>query len=442
MSDSAQQEAQGELKEVNIGPRAVEIPTEWEAVRLGDEEYSEWITQGPNPDYSKGTPSTEYRAIKTKDLYDSGVLYDNADKISEETFENRNKYKLEQNDVLVAIVGRGSIGKTHIFQEHPEREYIFTRAIGLVRPNTDGLLPEYLHQYFQSHDAKEHFYQSITGSTGQEVLRTSAIKAMPIPLPPFSEQRRIADILSTIDKQIQQTDAIIEESKNLKRGLIQDLLTQGIDHNEFKQEQLGPTVRNIPQCWDIKRLDEISKVKRGASPRPIGDEKWFGGDVGWLRISDVSNSGKYVKKTEDYLSKEGQSESVRVYPGELILSIAATVGKPCILDIEACIHDGIVAFKNLSENIDVEFLYYTMLWERNRLISKGQTGTQANVNSSIVGRFKIHVPPLDEQKRIVSVLSKVDKKIQEEKTYREKLRQIKQGLTQDLLTGKVRVSAD
>lgn len=217
-----------EYKEVQYGPRRVKIPSEWDFARLGESEYTHLITQGPNPDYSKGELSDEYRALKTKDVYDDGIKYESADRISPEVFKNRSKYQLQEDDVLVAIVGRGSIGKSHIFREQENREYIFTRAIGLVRPNTENILPSYLHHYFQSHDAKEHFLQSITGSTGQEVLRISAIEAMGIPLPPLPEQRRIAETLSTVDTEIEQLNRMVDVKKEMKRGLRQDLLSGSV----------------------------------------------------------------------------------------------------------------------------------------------------------------------------------------------------------------------
>lgn len=211
-----------EYKTVEVGPRTVEIPVDWEIEKLG--EYTELITQGPNPDYSKGTPSPHYRALKTKDVYDYGIHYDQADEVSKEVYENREKYHLEDKDILIAIVGRGSIGKTNLFREQPDTNFIFTRAIGLVRPDKENLLPEYLHYYFQSHDAKQYFDKSITGSTGQEVLRTTALKTMDIPIPPISEQKRIAELLSTLDETIEELETLVEKKEEMKQGLAQDLL--------------------------------------------------------------------------------------------------------------------------------------------------------------------------------------------------------------------------
>ncbi|RKY51585.1 MAG: restriction endonuclease subunit S, partial [Candidatus Neomarinimicrobiota bacterium] len=123
-----------------------------------------------------------------------------------------------------------------------------------------------------------------------------------------------------------------------------------------------------------------------------------------------------------------------------IMSICATIGKPIILKIPACIHDGFVAFKNLSNDVDTEFLYYYLEFRKKEIGEMRQIGTQGNLNSKLVASFKIIKPPLHEQKLITSVLSQIDETIEKEQKYKEKLEKIKQGLMEDLLTGKVRVN--
>lgn len=441
MSESASREDRSELKEVNIGPRTVKIPKEWDAVRLGNEEYSKWITQGPNPDYSIGTPSPKYRAIKTKDLYDYGVLYDNADKISEETFKNRQRYKLQENDLLVAIVGRGSIGKTYIFQERPNREYIFTRAIGLVRPNPDGILPEYLHHYFQSHDAKEHFDQSITGSTGQEVLRTSAIKAMPIPLPPLPEQHRIADILSTIDKQVQQTDKAIEKAKELRRGLMQELLLCGIDHEEFQKRRLGLSEVSIPESWSVQNAGSLFNLKKTGF-----DPSDHTGEV-YLYSMPAFDEGEepVVTPAEEIGSKK------RIVPEDTILFPKLNIRKMRFWRVR---HDhnlpAICSTEywplTATENAHLDF--YTFYFESYHFMSDPKVSSSSSTNShkrvtqSSFKKVQLPVPPIEEQRQIADILKKASEKIEQEYKQKENLQELKRGLMQDLLTGKVRVNTD
>jgi len=190
----------------------------------------------------------------------------------------------------------------------------------------------------------------------------------------------------------------------------------------------------IPQEWDFITFSDIASIKRGASPRPIEDPRYFGKGRGWIRIGDVSNSYKYLVKTTDYLSELGESKSVPVNEGDLIMSIAATVGKPIILKMKACIHDGFVTFSNLSSDINTEFLFYLLTKIENKLKSLGQHGTQSNLNADLVSRITFAKPTLKEQQKIASILSNVDSLINQTQKIIEQTQRLKKGLMQKLLT--------
>ena len=196
----------------------------------------------------------------------------------------------------------------------------------------------------------------------------------------------------------------------------------------------------IPEDWNLMTFDEIAKITRGASPRPISDPKWFDVNslIGWVRISDISNESKYLDSTKQKLSPEGISNSRYVERGNLILSICATVGKPKITKIEVCIHDGFVVFENLKVNKD--YVYSYLLWIENDWSKEGQTGSQMNLNTTIVGSTCIPLPPtLEEQRRIAGALSDMDELISSLEKLIEKKKAIKQGAMQELLTGKTRL---
>ncbi|MFW0742116.1 restriction endonuclease subunit S [Aliarcobacter butzleri] len=191
---------------------------------------------------------------------------------------------------------------------------------------------------------------------------------------------------------------------------------------------------NLPKGWELKTLGELSKVKRGASPRPINDPKWWGGDIGWVRISDLTASTKFLNKTKDKLSNEGVQKSVRINKGEVILSICATIGRPIIVNTEVCIHDGFVWFDKLSEKVDREYFYYFLSKKEKELSASRQIGTQGNLNTDIVSRLIFPLPPLEEQKRIADILSTVDKKIAFVEENINATEELKKGLMQKLLT--------
>ncbi|TDE08179.1 restriction endonuclease subunit S [Dyadobacter psychrotolerans] len=246
-----------------------------------------------------------------------------------------------------------------------------------------------------------------------------------IPLP---EQKAIAKLLSLMDSTINQNNELITQKELRKKWLMQNLLTGKKRLKGFGGE------------WKEEKLISVADIRRGASPRPIQDTKWFNSKGrGWIRISDVTKSHFYLNSTTQYLSDAGADRSVKVDRGDLIMSICATIGIPVIVNIPACIHDGFVLFRNYERRLTTFFLYYFIQYISEKLSGEGQPGTQKNLNTSIVGNIRLLLPSIKEQVAITQVLQAADKEIQLLKTKTEKLREQKKGMMQLLLTGKKRL---
>ena len=179
-------------------------------------------------------------------------------------------------------------------------------------------------------------------------------------------------------------------------------------------------IGEIPGHWECIKIKHLSQVQRGASPRPIDDQKYFDdeGEYSWVRISDVTASNKYLECTEQRLSEIGKTLSIPLQPGQLFLSIAGSVGKPIITKINCCIHDGFVYFPYLKECTD--FLYY-IFTSGQPFLGLGKMGTQLNLNTDTVGSISIPVPPLEEQQAIASFLDRKTAEIDELITKKEDL---------------------
>jgi type I restriction enzyme S subunit len=179
----------------------------------------------------------------------------------------------------------------------------------------------------------------------------------------------------------------------------------------------------LPSGWIWTRVEEIAEVVRGASPRPKGDSRYFGGNIPWIMISDISKEkGKFVSRTRDTVTEEGAKKSRYLKAGTLILSNSGTVCVPKILAVDGCIHDGFVAFSRLKEGIGIFFLYYWLDYIRPVVIQENWRGiTQVNLNTNIVKNLIVPLPPLAEQNRIVK---KVEALFAESKTVREALENV------------------
>ncbi len=202
------------------------------------------------------------------------------------------------------------------------------------------------------------------------------------------------------------------------------------------------TIQLLPEGWTEVRLGEVASVSRGASPRPIASSRWFSesSNVGWVRIADLGRSdGLILKATTQRLSPDGIARSRFLQPGTLIMSIAATVGVPIVTGIPACIHDGFVAIERLR-GVDQSYLLYTLKSLESELRSAGQTGSQSNVNTEIVNNLRVKMPPIKEQVSIAASLEDIDQLIITLEHLIAKKQSIKQGMMQQLLTGKTQRS--
>jgi type I restriction enzyme, S subunit len=194
---------------------------------------------------------------------------------------------------------------------------------------------------------------------------------------------------------------------------------------------------DVPNHWEVKAIKWESSVLRGASPRPIDDPVYFDdeGEYAWVRISDVTNAGAYLKETTQRLSLLGSSLSVRLFEGQLFLSIAGSVGKPCIAAMKCCIHDGFVYFPFWKG--DSRFLYY-MFASGEPYKGLGKLGTQLNLNTDTVGAIRAGFPPTGEQSAIADFLdretAKIDTLIAKKQTLIERLKEKRSALISDLVT--------
>ncbi|HCL49678.1 MAG TPA: restriction endonuclease subunit S [Clostridiaceae bacterium] len=179
-------------------------------------------------------------------------------------------------------------------------------------------------------------------------------------------------------------------------------------------------IGEIPEEWEVVKIKHLTRVKRGASPRPIDDPIYFDddGEYSWVRISDVTASKMYLNESTEKLSALGASLSVKLNPDQLFISICATVGKPCITKIKCCIHDGFVYFPDFKG--DNRFLYY--IFEAGEAYKGlGKLGTQLNLNTDIVGGITIGFPHMNEQKAIANFLDQKTAEIDDLIADKEKL---------------------
>ena len=287
-----------------------------------------------------------------------------------------------------------------------------------------------------------------SGSTFKEVSKTN-IKSLLIPLPVLPEQKRIAEILSTLDEAIEKTDQIIEKTKEAKKGLMQKLLTRGIGHKKFKKTEIG----EIPVEWEVVKLKDVaSGQKYSFVDGPFGSNlksiHYTKGGIPVIQSQSII-SGAFRPTEGFYVSEQKAKELERskALPGDIVIAkigvnygASATIAKdypPAVLS------GNTMKITPNPDKVITGFLQHLLHYLRGVKVFDRIVSTTAQPAITLDGtkNIRIPLPQLPEQKQIAGILSSVDEEIEKEKSHKEELESLKKGLMQVLLTGKIRVLA-
>lgn len=341
-------------------------------------------------------------------------------------------YVVLPGDILITMDGDFNIAKWTGVES-----LLNQRVLKINKYDNETIVKNYLLYSLEKH---LDYIHRITSGTTVKHLKKSDIENLIIPIPPIKEQQKIAEILSTVDEQIEQTDQLIEKTKELKKGLMQQLLTKGIGHTEFKQSELG----EIPDNWEVKRLSEVTSIINGGTPSKNNLDYWDDGDILWATPTDITkNKSKYISNTEQKITKKGLKESsASLLPiGSILMTSRATIGARSINKIPMTTNQGFKAFI-CGEEVYNEFLYYYVEILIPIFLAKAAGSTFLEISKKNTEEQLISLPSIEEQKQIASILSSVDEDIVGYEQEKSQYEELKKGLMQQLLTGKTRVKVD
>ena len=322
----------------------------------------------------------------------------------------------------------------------------YLKAFAIVPPELDGQIcstgfavltckedvdPKYLLYSLFSKNVIDQCNRMMMG--GQyPALNTSQVERITIPLPPLPTQKKIAEILSTADRAIQKVDEAIEKTQRLKKGVMHRLLTKGIGHTEFKETEIG----RIPKEWEVVKLKEVARIRGNRINKKL-DEYAF---IPMELLPENELFAKYLIKGKQEIKSYTYCESGDVLLAKITPSLEN--GKQGIVPDnipEKVALATTEVFPIQCENIYNGFLFYIlkMAKYRNILITSmiGTTGRQ-RASKDVLEKLNIPVPSLREQKRIFEILQTIDRRIESLTTKKQKLQRIKQGLMNELLSGK------
>lgn len=397
-----------------------EIPQDWEIVNVKSF-LKITMGQSPSSDFyneeRKGLPFYQGVSDFGKTFPTPRIWCSNPQKIA------------NKNEILFSV--RAPVGETNLTNE----KCCIGRGVASLTPIDSDL--EYC--YYLISEFK-HRFTSYSQGTTFEAINRDEVGRVKLPFTSdITEQQNIASILSKVDHLLQKTDQIIEQTQRLRKGLMQRLLDKGISHTKFKNviSFFGKTEK-IPVEWNIVNLGEIGKIRYGLSQPP----KQSDNGVPMIRATNIKRgkiiAGDILRVIPDTVRKSiflrvGDIIVVRsgVYTGDIGYVTKEFEG--CLAGYDLCV--------TLYENINSLFLMYYLLSPRiqNYFSQLKSRVAQEHLNLRQLSEALIYLPPYEEQKKISTILADVDKIVQSQLNYKQKLGSIKGGLMENLLTGKIRV---
>lgn len=427
-------------KQTDIGV----IPDDWDLVYLNNiaEKIMVGIASAATHAYrDRGIPFLRNQNILPNKLDEKDTLFISPE--YEVIFQNK---RLKTGDLLTARTGYP--GTTCMVPDKYNGAQSFTTLITRLKKSISD--PRYVSAYMNSEAGKKFFELNQIGG-GQKNVNSSILKTFPIAFPSVEEQNAIANVLSDADELLTELERLIAKKQAIKTATMQQLLTGQTRLPQFamredgspkilKQSELG----KIPEDWTIKNISEFTDCTAGGTPSTTTPAYW-GGSIPWMSSGELHL--KRVFDVAERITDLGLANSSTKYiPEESILIGLAGQGKTrgtvAISKIKLCTNQSIAAIFP-SKDHSTDYLFYNLdsRYEELRGLSTGDGG-RGGLNLTIIRRLKVPYPTLEEQKAIANILSDMDTEIQILEQRLAKTRQIKQGMMQELLTGRTRLPYD
>jgi len=329
------------------------------------------------------------------------------------------RYLLRHLDIVL-VNTNGSIdhiGKLGIIDMPLNQKITFSNHLTAIRIVSKDVEPYYIYYLLSWYHLNGSFKKVVKNQAGKWNLNLDTIRNLLIPLPPLEEQKKIVEILNTVDFMITATTNLIEKLKLLKEKTLNLLITGSIWHKEFKDTEIG----KIPKNWEVKKLGDVLIFKNGKRPNIINEK----GEI------PVYGANGIIGYTEEYLIN---------YDTTLIIGRVGAAGKVHLAKGKIWVSDNAIYATNRNKSeAYLNFIFYLLSY-LNPCKFASKT-THPIITQKSLENLKIPLPPLEEQKKIVEILTTIDNKIESETKYLDYMKKLKEKLLAALMTGKIRVNS-
>ena len=346
--------------------------------------------------------SGDYMLITGTDFIDGAVNFDTCHYVERERYEQDKHIQIRNGSIL--ITKDGTLGKVAYIQGLTMPATLNAGVFNVEIKDENEVDNRYLFQYLKAPFLMDYVDKKATGGTIKH-LNQNILVDFPVVLPHKAEQEKIGEYFLAIDHLITLHQRKYDKLTNVKKSMLEKMFPQNGSN--------APEIRfkGFTEAWEQRKFSDLVQIERGGSPRPIDDFITDSPDgLNWVKIGDAPAQGNYITKTAEKIKPEGLSKTREVHPGDLILSNSMSFGKPYIMGIDGCIHDGWLLIRNTYKVFDLTFLCH-LLGTPQMIIqykSLAAGSTVNNLNKELVGNTVVTIPTIKEQRVLGQYLETLD----------------------------------
>jgi len=415
------------------------VPEGWEFVSLSQLDLD--ISDG---NYSSKYPTSDEFVkvgvpfLRANNIGSIKVNPKNIRFISNKKHAELKKGHLKNGDILIST--RGEIGKVCVVQDAFVDANINAQ---LVRVNGGQKLNSFFLFHILRSDSSVQQLADLQTGTALKQLPVGNFLKLTIPFMPYREQKKIASILTSVDEVIETTQKQIDKLQDLKKATMNELLTKGIGHTEFKDSELG----RIPKSWEVRKLEELVDPERSVTYGIVQAGKHIETGIPYIRVSDMKFDVLHPKdmlRTSNEIAVKFQRSKVQ--EGDIVYALRGDVGRVLMVpkSLEGANLTQGTALISKSKQIDTKFFIWCLnsdfVQSQTNDLAKGSTFVEMTLGN--LKSIKTTLPPKSEQLKISQILNSISNKISCQKQKLSQTQSLKKSLMQDLLTGKVRVQVN
>jgi type I restriction enzyme S subunit len=411
-----------------------EFPSTWEINRV-DSAFD--IQQGKQVSSRNRDGEHQRPFLRTKNVFWNRLELTDLDQMHFSEAE-QSRLELRANDLLVCE--GGSIGRTALWNNEVEG-CLYQNHLHRLRVKGERADAQFgVYWLWYAFDVAKLYFGRGNVTTIPN-LSQSKLAELPMAFPPLPEQKKIAHILSTVQRAIEAQERIIQTTTELKKALMHKLFTQGLRHEPQKQTDIGP----VPESWEVVELGSIAKVGNGSTPKRSNKAYWEGGMIPWLNSTKIHD--RFITEADQFVTPQAVKEChlPKVKPNNLLIAITGqgkTLGNSAITRIETCINQHLAYAQFHAAKIVPDFVLWFMQtrYDYLRSIAHGGGSTKGALTCGFLKTLPIPVPSSAEQEEIVTAFKTLEDKLAIAVRKRATLQDLFRTLLHQLMTAQIRVA--